>query len=242
MHEQILIIEDDEELQKLLESTLRGSYQVFNTNTGLEGLSLYSLKHPDMVILDLNLPDMDGLDICRHIRKKDDITSIIMISSRTEEVDRILGLELGADDYITKPFSIRELRSRVHAFFRKIEVMKNIRSDARDQEEHEDLKRNILKIDELTNTMLMDDKEIRLTHTESQLLRFLAASPGEVFSREDIVKEIWGDEWTGTDMVVATHIKRLRRKIETDHRRPECIETIHGVGYRLNHQYRIVFY
>lgn len=242
LEKKLLIIEDDEELGLLLDSSLKTSYEIANAKTGQEGLKTYESEHPDMVILDLNLPDVDGLDLCRDIRKNDDLTPIIIISSRKEEVDRILGLELGADDYISKPFSVRELRSRVHAFFRRAGAVEAAGVRSMEVAQSVATKRRTLRVDELAYIIQIDGRDIPLTHTEYQLLRLLAGAPGKVFSRNEIIQAIWGEEWTGTDTVMIQHFKRLRRKIETDPRQPECIQTIHGMGYRLNPQCEIVFY
>jgi len=238
--EELLIIEDDEELRLLLDETLKASYEIVDAATGEEGLRLYESEHPDMVIMDLNLPDADGLDLCRKIREKDKLTPIIIMSARKDEVDRVLGLELGADDYITKPFSIRELRSRVNAFFRRIhaiEVAHDEHIPAGTGGAQVDC---VMKLNDFARTVDINGKELRLSPTEYQLLRLLAGSPGRVFARKEIIQAVWGEEWTGTEQAVIQQFKRLRFKIEPDHENPEYIETVHGAGYRISPSCKVV--
>lgn len=228
----LVVIEDDEELGLLLTESLQPYFQVIRVRTGEEGLRAYESEGPDMIILDLNLPDSDGMDLCRDLRKRDELIPIIITSSRKEEVDRVLGLELGADDYISKPFSVRELRSRVNSFFRRLGAMEATRT--KDSTEGGITGQIPLTIDHGSRIVRVDDREIVLTQKEYELLMLFIKSPGKTFNRQEIIREIWGEEWSGTDRVMVHHIDRLRNKIEKDPLVPAYIQTIHGVGYRFN--------
>jgi len=231
---ELLIIEDDEVLRLLLEETLKKYFKVVSAVTGREGRELYESEHPDMVILDLNLPDIDGLDLCREIREKDKLIPIIIISSRKDEVDRVLGLELGADDYITKPFTVRELRSRVNAFIQRVHETELAREEHVLAGNHAISGRCTLKFNDSEHKLRINGKNAHLTKTEYQLLRLLAGSPGRTFSGEEIIQAIWGEEWAATRNIVHQNFKRLRKKIEPDPQKPEYVQTIYGAGYRLN--------
>jgi len=237
---ELLIVEDDDELRLLIDESLKTSYEVVKASTGQEGMKLYESEHPDMVILDLNLPDADGLDLCREIREKDKLIPIIIMSSRKDEVDRVLGLEFGADDYITKPFSVRELKSRVNAFFRKLHALEVAYEENIPAVKSHVSGRCTLKFNDEYHELHINGINAHLSRTEYQLLRLLAGSPGRVFSREEIIQAIWGEEWTGTQTIVSQNFKRMRQKIEPDPKKPEYVQTIHGVGYRLDPDCNVV--
>jgi two-component system alkaline phosphatase synthesis response regulator PhoP len=222
----ILIVEDDPDLQRIVRDyLLNAGYSVIQATRGVEGQSLWRTRHPDLVILDLNLPGLDGLEVARVIRKEDE-TPIIMLTARIEETDRLIGLELGADDYIPKPFSPREVVARVKAVLRRTAA-----SGTATQK--------ILKLDALTinleeHTVTLKGTFKDLTPTEFNILVMLAAKPGRVFSRLQLLESIQGITFEGYERTVDAHIKNLRAKIEDDPRHPARIETVFGVGYRFH--------
>jgi two-component system, OmpR family, response regulator len=231
----ILVIEDDPDIGNLIRKSLDSAhYTTVIQSSGEEGLKHYKSSHPDMIILDLSLPDLDGMDVCRSIRKTDESTPIFILSARTEEIDRIMGLELGADDYITKPFSIRELKTRVDVFFRrwdkKIGIKPNIGSGG-------EIIRGALKIDPIRRRVTLNDSIVNISRKEFDILQLLASSPGKVFSREMILESVWGVEWDGFERMIDSHIKRIRSKLEKNSAQPEWIETIWGIGYRFTDNY-----
>jgi len=230
----ILVIEDDPDIGHLIRKSLESSH--FATSvfaTGEEGLKFYKSTQPDLVVLDLSLPDIDGMEICRTIRKTDENTPIFILSARTEEIDRIMGLELGADDYITKPFSVRELKTRVDVFFRRWDK-KGIKPQ---QPQQGEVVRGILKIDPIRRRVTLNENIINISRKEFDILQLLAGSPGKVFSREMILESIWGVEWDGFERMIDSHIKRIRSKLEKNSAQPEWIETIWGIGYRFTDNY-----
>jgi two-component system alkaline phosphatase synthesis response regulator PhoP len=221
----LLIIEDEPELVRVLRSYLeQAGYTVFSALRGDTGLTIWEDKHPDLVILDLNLPGMDGLDVARHIRKHETHrTPIIMLTARTNEMDQLLGLELGADDYIPKPFSPRIVVARVKALLRRSEAVKPpIQS----------LHIADLVIDQDAHTLKRAGEVIPLTPTEFALLVTLAGQPGRVFSRLQLLEAAQGVAYEGYERTIDAHIKNLRAKIEPDKKKPIYIETVFGIGYR----------
>ena len=219
----IQIIEDETELAKVLRSYLeRANYKVIISNRGDTGLEMWEKSRPDIVLLDLNLPGMDGLDVARNIRRKED-TPIIMLTARTEEIDRLIGLELGADDYISKPFSPREVVARVKAVLRRSGPAK---------ERPEIIRVMDLEIDPDAHLVSRKGMEVDLTPTEFSLLLVLAQSPGRVFSRLQLLEAAQGMAYEGYERTIDAHIKNLRAKIEETPKTPRYIETVFGVGYR----------
>jgi two-component system alkaline phosphatase synthesis response regulator PhoP len=219
----ILIIEDEVELVKVLRSYLKGAnFNVLAAYRGDTGLSLWEQNRPDLVILDLNLPGMDGLDVAREMRRKAD-TPIIMITARVEETDRLIGLELGADDYITKPFSPREVVARVRAVLRRAGATP-AKSNL--------LRSGSLEIDLDGHTVSRSEKAIDLTPTEFKLLVTLASQSGRAFSRLQLLEASQGTAYEGYERTIDAHVKNLRAKIEPDPKNPHYVETVFGVGYR----------
>jgi DNA-binding response OmpR family regulator len=219
----ILIIEDEPELVKVLRSYLeQAGFNVLAAYRGDSGLSVWEHKRPDLVILDLNLPGMDGLDVAREIRRKAH-TPVIMLTARVEETDQLIGLELGADDYITKPFSPRIVVARVRALLRRSESAPHtpIFLQAAD-----------LEIDLEAHTVRRSGKSIELTPTEFNLLATMVAQPGRVFSRLQLLEASQGTTYEGYERTIDAHIKNLRSKLEINPRQPEYIETVFGIGYR----------
>ena len=224
----ILIIEDEPELVRVLRSYLeQAGYKVLSAGRGDTGLFTWEATHPDLVILDLNLPGMDGLDVARGIRKSKTgfNTPIIMFTARVEENDQLVGLEIGADDYITKPFSPRLVVARVRALLRRMENSTT---------HHQVLRAVDLEIDLEAHAVTRAGQPVELTPTEFNLLVTLAQQPGRTYSRPQLLEAIQGDAYDGYERTVDAHIKNLRAKIEPDPPRPRYIETVFGVGYRFN--------
>lgn len=226
--EKILVVDDEEHIAELISYNLENvGYEVITVNNGLEALKACKVHKPNLVLLDLMLPGIDGYDVCKGIRQDKDIkdTSIIMLTAKSEELDKILGLELGADDYITKPFSIRELTARVKAVLRRTS--------------NNQVEQNILKFGDLSiNLELREVKilkqKIDLTLKEFELLDILIKNKGKILTREQLLDKIWGYEYIGETRTVDVHVRYLRKKIEQDDKNPTYIETIRGVGYRFN--------
>jgi DNA-binding response OmpR family regulator len=225
----ILIVEDDVDIANVLSLHLRDErYEVVHSADGNEGLRLLEQGGWDALILDLMLPGVDGLEICRRARAMTRYTPIIITSARSSEVHRILGLELGADDYLAKPFSVLELVARVKALLRRVDAL------AKDSKiEAGSLRIAGLSIDPLTREAAVDGKPIELTPREFDLLYYFAQHPGKVFSRMDLLNAVWGYQHEGYEHTVNTHINRLRAKIEADPAQPERILTVWGRGYKL---------
>jgi len=219
----VLIIEDEPELAKVLRSYLEAAgFSVLTAGRGDTGLSIWEHKRPDLVILDLNLPGMDGLDVAREIRRKAS-TPIIMLTARVEETDQLIGLELGADDYIPKPFSPRIVTARVRALLRRSEA--NMIAP-------QILHAADLEVDLDSHAVRRAGEEIELTPTEFNLLATLAGQPGRAFSRLQLLEAVQGVAYEGYERTIDAHIKNLRAKIEDDPKNPKYIETVFGVGYR----------
>lgn len=227
-NEKILVVDDEEHIVELIKYNLLSSgYKVISCNNGSDAVKLAIKEKPSLILLDLMLPEKDGYDVCKEIRAKSEIkdTSIIMLTAKSEEFDKILGLELGADDYITKPFSIRELLARVKAVLRR---RVSIGEDSSFMT-FGDLTANFEK-----REITIKDKKIELTLKEFELLEMLIKNRGKILTRETLLDKIWGYEYIGETRTVDVHIRYLRKKIEEDDKNPKYIETIRGVGYRFN--------
>ena len=229
-NKRVLIVEDDLHIAELLRMHLRDEgYVVEHAADGHAGLRELERSHWDALVLDLMLPGIDGLEICRRARAMARYTPIIIISARSSEVHRILGLELGADDYLAKPFSVLELVARVKALLRRTDALaRNARMDSGS------LSIGDLDIEPLAREVRVDGKLIELTPREFDLLHFFALSPGKVFSRLDLLNHVWGYQHDGYEHTVNTHINRLRIKIEIDPAQPRRILTVWGHGYKLS--------
>ena len=229
MSRKILVIEDNRDLVRLLEIHLRdNSYHVSLAFDGDTGLAKAESEKFDLIILDLMLPGMDGLEICRRLRNRGAYTPILMLTSKSSEIDRVLGLEIGADDYVTKPFSIRELVARVKAILRRIDKLKA---------EQQEPKPALLKSGELAinpekRHVTVRGKTIDLTAKEFDLLYHFAQHPGRVFTRSQLLDQVWGYGHDGYEHTVNSHINRLRAKIEENPAQPGFIITVWGVGYK----------
>ncbi len=218
----VLIIEDEMQLARVLQAYLeKAGFEVRTAHRGDTGLELFQREKPDVVLLDLNLPGMDGLDVARAIRRAGD-TPIIMITARVDEADQLVGLELGADDYVTKPFSPRVLVARVRALLRRAQAAPTPRRIRVDD----------IEIDLDAHTVTRAGEPIHLTPTEFRLLVALARQPGRAFTREQLLQAIQDSPFVGYERTVDAHIKNLRAKLEPDPKHPRYIETVFGVGYR----------
>lgn len=229
--EKILIVDDEEHICELIKFNLENSgYQCICALNGIDALNIVKEEKPDLVLLDLMLPGMDGYDVCKEIRKDNNTatTSIIMITAKGEELDKVLGLELGADDYITKPFSVREMVARVKAVLRRRTTI-NIESKSY-------ILGNIV-IDFEKHSLTKEGKKIELTLKEFELLEVLIKNKGKVMTRDFLLDRIWGYEYIGETRTVDVHIRHLRKKIEDDDKNPKYIETIRGIGYRFNSEF-----
>jgi DNA-binding response OmpR family regulator len=224
----ILVIEDNRDIANLVAMHLRDMGAVVDlVHTGNEGLK-QALDNPyDLVILDLMLPGKDGLEICRELRARPNYTPILMLTAKTTETDRVLGLEMGADDYLTKPFSVRELVARAKAIFRRVEsVAQTQRGQA------EIVQTGPLSIEQQTRRVTLDGAEVELTAREFDLLLHFAQHPGQVFTRSQLLDNVWGYGHDGYEHTVNSHINRLRAKIEKNPSQPDFILTVWGVGYK----------
>ena len=236
----ILIVDDEKMILNLLScNLLKEGYNVIEATDGLEAISVAQEKKPDLILLDVMLPKLDGLSVCKRIKNMMNIP-ILMVTAKDEELDKIVGLELGADDYITKPFSIRELLARVKANLRKADVISNIRQEEKEKKANEEaieLKRtNIIKVGVLTLDLdrfevMVNDKIVDLTLREFEVLKFLASDPGQVITRETLLEKVWGYEYYGDIRTVDVTVRRIREKIEKDTSNPKILITKRGVGY-----------
>ena len=225
MKNTILIIEDEKPISDIVKFNLeREGYDIITAFDGLDGYQKGIQENVDLILLDIMLPSMNGFDVCRHIREKSSVP-IIIVTAKEEEVDKILGLELGADDYITKPFSLRELIARVKANIRRTSMPNNNSAES-DLIQHKNL-----VIDTSKYSVTKNDTVLELTVREYELLKFLAVQPNQVFSREQLLKQVWGYEYYGDIRTVDVTIRRLREKLEDDASNPTYILTKRGVGY-----------
>jgi len=225
--EKILVVDDEEHIQELIKFNLEKSgYKVICAGNGIDAIKLAKEQLPQLMLLDLMLPGMDGLDVCKEIRKDSNMSNmpIIMITAKGEEIDKIIGLELGADDYITKPFSIRELVARIKAILRRTTM----------QIVEKTFKVGNLAIDFAKHEVIKSENKIDLTLKEFELLQILIKNKGRVMTRDFLLDKIWGYEYVGETRTVDVHIRHLRQKIEDDDKNPVYIQTIRGIGYRFN--------
>ncbi|HEY1359730.1 MAG TPA: response regulator transcription factor [Thermoleophilaceae bacterium] len=222
----ILLVDDEHSVQKLLTYPLRKEgYDVVSALDGREALTRLREGDFDLVVLDVMLPKVDGFDVCRQIRARSTVP-IIMLTAKAEEIDKVLGLELGADDYITKPFSVREFRSRVKAVLRRAELSRG------EEALEEPIEEDDLRVDFEKRQVEVRGDPVRLTYVEFEILAALARSPGRVYSRTMLLERVWGDSAYRDPRTVDVHIRHLREKLESDARQPELIFTVRGVGYR----------
>jgi two-component system alkaline phosphatase synthesis response regulator PhoP len=228
VEKKILVVDDEEHIQELIKFNLeKNGFKVITADNGRDAFQLAKDQQPDLVFLDLMLPGMDGLEVCKEIRKEPSISSmpIIMITAKGEELDKILGLELGADDYITKPFSVRELIARAKAILRRTTV----------KYEENNFKFGDITIDFQKHEVKKQGEKIELTLKEFELLEILIKNKGRVMTRDFLLDKIWGYEYVGETRTVDVHVRHLRQKIEKDDKNPLYIQTIRGIGYKFNY-------
>jgi DNA-binding response OmpR family regulator len=222
----ILLVDDEDSIQKLLAYPLeREGYRVLQARDGVEALEQFASERVDLVVLDIMLPKLDGLEVCKRLRAESEVP-IIMLTARDDELDKVLGLELGADDYITKPFSIREFRSRVRALLRRAAVSRQLDEDG------ELISAQGLTIDLARRVVEVGGNRVQLTYVEFELLRILASHPGRVYSRRMLLEALWGGADYREPRTIDVHVRHLREKLEPDPADPEYILTVRGVGYR----------
>ena len=225
----ILLVEDDDDIADLLSLHLTDAgYEVEVVQDGDDGLERALRCRYDLILLDIMLPGTDGFDICRRLRQEKCHTPILMVTAKTEEVDKVLGLELGADDYITKPFSIREVLARVKAIFRRVDVNQETAAE----DEDAPIEFDDLVIEPTKRKVRVDGQGVDLTTKEYELLLLFVEHPGRAYSRQELLDEVWGYQYSGYSHTVNTHINRLRNKIEPDPSSPTYVKTVWGVGYR----------
>ena len=226
---EILIIEDEHDIADLITLHLKNQgHRITHFDNGKIGYSYAISNSWDIMILDLNLPGLSGIEVCKKVREKEIVKPIIMLTANSEEDDKILGLNIGADDYITKPFSTKELVARVNALIRRTEIQKAA------EENFKELAFRDLEVDKKKRKVAIGGNRIELTPKEFDLLHLLMSNPGVTYSRKDLLNQIWSYDFDGYDHTVNSHINRLRSKIESDPNTPEFILTTWGVGYRFN--------
>ena len=228
MSRNVLVVEDDEDIARLVKLHLGElNCNVKVAYDGIVGLAEAESRPYDLIILDLMLPGVDGLEICRRVRSKARYTPILMLTSKSSELDRVLGLEMGADDYLTKPFSVLELVARVKAIFRRVDKLGTEETGA--QKVIEVLG---LRVDSEKRSVTLEGRPVELTAKEFDLLLHFAENPGRVYTRTQLLDKVWGYSHSGYEHTVNSHINRLRAKIEKNPNQPEYIQTVWGVGYK----------
>lgn len=232
MRRKILIVEDEPDIARLVQTHLsEAGYEADTAGNGAAALKQFDTGGYQLVVLDLMLPDTDGLTLCRQMRSKAEYVAILMLTAKSTEVDRVVGLEVGADDYLTKPFSLPELLARIKALFRRMEALES-RPEAADEQEV--IEREGLAIDVGKRSVSIDGQVVDLTAREFDLLLFFARHPGRVFSRVQLLDQVWGYNHDGYEHTVNSHINRLRAKIESNPADPRFVLTVWGVGYKFS--------
>lgn len=226
-NEKILVVDDEEHIAELIRYNLESNgYKILSANNGIDAMKIVLEERPNLILLDLMIPGKDGYDVCKEIRSTKEVmnTPIIMLTAKSEEIDKILGLELGADDYITKPFSVRELLARVKAVLRRFSIVES--------------EENVLVFGDLTvdfekREVLIKNNKLELTLKEFELLEILIRNKGKILTRDTLLDKIWGYEYIGETRTVDVHIRYLRKKIESSDSNEKYIETIRGIGYKI---------
>lgn len=231
MREKVLVVEDDPAIREALSYNLgREGYEVLVVGDGAEALKVARIAKPNLIVLDLMLPEVDGFDVTRILRRESTVP-ILMLTARDDEIDRVLGLELGADDYLTKPFSMRELLARVKAMLRRVRIGKE-EAEPRKSQTEKILSSSNLQIDLSRHEVRTDGVVIAIKPKEFDLLLFFVQNQGQVFTRDQLLEKVWGWEFSGGSRTVDVHVRWLRSKIEKDPEQPARIITVRGVGYR----------
>ena len=221
----VLVVEDEAAIAEAVRARLASEgYRVLVVGDGPNAIEVAGREHPDLVVLDLMLPGMDGLEVCKEIQR-DSWVPVLMLTARTDEADKVAGFAVGADDYLTKPFSLRELTVRVRAILRRVERIRSMGNGS------DEINRGALAVDPARRRVTVDDEEIQLTPLEFDILLTLARSPGVVFTREQLMDGVWGYRDFAGGRVVDSHVARIRRKLGEDGQEPRFIQTVHGVGY-----------
>ena len=225
----LLIIEDDENISSAIQEYFsRAGYNVSTAADGVAGIEAASRERPDVVMLDLMLPRMDGLAVCKELRQKNPQMPILMLTAKDDVVDKVLGLEMGADDYITKPFSLREVEARIKSVLRRSRAG----TATGDGQDETPILRGNLRIDPVRREVTIGDRQVELTPKEFDLLRLFASNPGRVFPRKYLLEKIWDYSYEGYDRTIDSHINRLRAKIEQNPDNPQLVLTVWGIGYK----------
>jgi two-component system alkaline phosphatase synthesis response regulator PhoP len=227
----LLVVEDDENISSAIsEYFSRAGYNVKTVEDGLMGVKTAMDESPDAVVLDIMLPKLDGLAVCRELREKSNHVPILMLTAKDDVVDKVLGLEMGADDYITKPFSLRELEARIKTVLRRSKTPAGV-DGAKDEAP---ISRGNLRIDPARREVTIGERQVDLTPKEFDLLRLFAANPGRVFPRKYLLEKIWDYSYEGYDRTIDSHINRLRAKIEDNPENPQMVLTVWGIGYKFS--------
>ena len=228
MDRKILIVDDEKNIADIIAFNLKKEgYQVIKAGDGEEGVKMAMEENPDLILLDLMLPKMDGFEVCRRIRASSKQIGIIMLTARAQEMDKVSGLMLGADDYITKPFSPTELNARIDSLYRRIELVGNQPKEISEEIRHGDFVLNMRR-----RTLSKNERNIELTQVEFQIMEYFFSNPGVALDRTDILNHVWGDAYVGEDKIVDVNIRRLRMKVEDEPSNPKHIITVWGLGYK----------
>jgi len=229
MNNKILILDDEDPIRQFMKINLDyQGYQTYEAASGEEALRVFDEVKPAVAILDIMLPGISGYDVCEKIRDKSPMTGIIMVSAKSQDIDKILGLEKGADDYIIKPFNPQELILRVKSLMRRV----NLKAENESEKEVKSLKDGPFTLDIYSKTFYKDDREIDVTPTEFTILEYFIKNKGKAMTRDEIMKETWGENYSNDTKIVDVNIRRIRAKIEENPAKPQFIETVWGTGYR----------
>lgn len=228
MADKVLLVDDEESIVESIEYALnQEGFDVVTAHNGQEALQKIQLEKPNLIVLDLMLPELSGLEVCRILRRERNEIPIIMLTAKGEEIDRVIGLEVGADDYLVKPFSLRELVARIRALLRRSKISETDDSQPLTHQ-YEDLEMNLTE-----HKVLVRGKQVELSPKEFKILAMLMSTPNKVFSREELLEQVWGLDFYGDTKTVDVHIRWLREKIEKDPSNPLYVQTVRGFGYRL---------
>ena len=229
----ILVVEDDDDLRPTLARRLaEAGYDVATAATGPAALAAVAERVPDLVLLDVMLPGLDGVEVCRRLRGDHPLLYIIMLTARADELDRVVGLEVGADDYVTKPFSVQEVVARIRAALRRVRAVREQIAAGPADDPEATIEAGALRVDPVRREVTVDGETVRLTVREFDLLLFLARHPDRPFTRSQLLQQIWDISYEGYDRTIDSHVQRLRAKVEADAGNPQWVRTVWGVGYK----------